>query len=203
MTKVFRSAALAVVPLLTILTACGGHETARGTEQVTMVDYPGYETAAALTAASDVVVRGTVGSLRGTETDDGGDGSGEGLPMLYFNFTVDEVLAGPDPGSSLALAWLNTSDPELSVLTPGDHLIIFAEYVTDTEAPGMTLETAVYVPLSGDNGVLDVTQNAVVARSPFLTSLEGLPQGRQAGASDTEPLQTTLDALRAAVTKYS
>ena len=61
---------------------------------VSAVDGPVYETVEALTANAEVVVLGAVGSVRGTEVDDGGTEGGDGIEVTFSSVTVDEVLAG-------------------------------------------------------------------------------------------------------------
>lgn len=204
-----RRAIFLVVCAALALVGCGETRDAVGTQPTRQVvidgDHMVYGTAAALTSAATIVVRGTVGTLRETEVDDGGDSSGTGFPMAYFNFSVAELLAGPPTESNIVVAWLDKSvdTSDLSALTTGDQVILFAEYVTSASAPGMYSESAVYVPLAGDNGVLDVISNNVVARSPDLTSLEGIPQGKAADTSEGDLLDVPLEDLREVVSRYA
>jgi hypothetical protein len=173
------------------------------------VDKAIYDTAAALTTDADVVVRGTVGALRGKELDDGGLGTGEsdGFPMAFYDFAVAATLAGNAGGGTIVIGWIDDSDGlfgGISALDPGDHVVLFLKAFADEDTPGIETEGSYYAVLSDDNGVLDIEGNNVVARSPLLTSLEGLPAGKRAEESlDGELLTVPLADLEAVVEKYA
>lgn len=184
----------------------GNQESAGNDSEATLIvssDGPVYPAVSDLTANATLVVRGTVGELRATEIDDGGVGDTEGVPMVFFDFEIDDVLAGISSTNNIVVGWLDKSidTSDLSELEEGDVVVMFLNSLTDTIAPGIDTETQWYIPLAGDNGVLDVVANNVVARSPSLTDLEGMPGGRL--ADEEEPLVATLAELEAVVEEYA
>lgn len=163
-----------------------------------------------LTAHSDLVILGTVGDIIARENDRGGDppvdpDSGEpipGIPMAFATVTVDQVLDGRDPGKQIAVGFIDESQvvsEDSSPLAAGDHVLLFLEHRDSTSAPGITVLKEHWVPVSGDNGVLDVEpmSGTVVARSTLLVSLVA-PTGAGQKVSK-EPLQSSLEAIEAAI----
>jgi hypothetical protein len=167
---------LAILLMLTIFMAvrCIG---GRGGDPLTSVQQ--------LTEQSDLVVRGDVGRLRGTEIDDAGDNPTAGPSVAFFDFDIDEVLAGSGGTGTIVFAWPDLATNEMAGFSPieqGDGLVLFLAKPTPDEAPGIDSETGFYVPLAADYAVFDVDGSQVVARSPKVTKLLMKP-----GDDDPEP----------------
>lgn len=189
-----------------LLTGCGALSATSG-QPLSEPDKPRYSTAAELTTAASLVVRGTIGSLRETEVDEGGLTGSDGVPMRFFNVSVSSVLAGSFSGSSLVLGWVDNSSgaySDISALTTGSDVVLFLAYRSDADTPGIQSVGAHYVALSDDNGVLDVVGDNVVARSPVLTSLAGTPtrQGATSQSGSDELFTASLADLAAVVAKH-
>lgn len=152
-----------------------------GSDKVSVeMDYPAYDTVTDLTANADIVVLGTVGKKIGSELDNGGnpevtdEGRPVGTPLSFYSFEVEKVLRGT-PETSLTIAWLDKSrlknDDAISDLTPGQRVVLWLVERTPDQAPGVTTAKDFWVPVSGDNGTMDVAGDHVTARSSALTGL--------------------------------
>ena len=187
-----KRAILAVSALL--LTGC--------LSQSVAADGPTYDTVVALEAEADAVVVATVGELVGKEIDGGGepevDGEGEivGIPMEFWSVDVERVLAGDAP-DTLTVAWIDQRtiriEGRLSEFSVGDELVLYLVHQPADATPGLKSVEDVWVPLSGDNGVMDIDGDKVIARSELLT---GLTSPGKVGV----PLTATVDELESALT---
>ena len=156
-------------------------------------DGPVYESIEALTAEAEVVVLGSIGEVRGSEIDDGGNEDGRGPEITFTSVVVDEVLAGRativQAGDTLAVG--TSAD-----LNEGDEMVLFLEELTPADAPGIDTEDVFYVIIGVEgNGAFDVQDGAVVARSEHVRGLE---------AADDEldgPFTTSIPDLRAFFTE--
>lgn len=166
------------------LSACAG--TSSGA-----ADGPVYESIEALTANAEVVVLGSVGEVRGTEVDDGGNEDVEGIEVRFSSVVVDEVLSGRattvQAGDTLAV---EVSDVP-GELSEGDEMVLFLEELTHAEAPGIDTEDVFYVIIGmNGNGAFDVQDGAVIARSDAV-------RGLAAPSDEIEgPFTTSLGDLR-------
>jgi hypothetical protein len=164
-------------------------------------DGPVYPSVTALTTEADLVVRGVVGELRGTELDDGGDSENSGIEVAFYDFEASQVISGNETSTTIALGWIDQTqiDDGRSTLDYGDELMLFLKHRTQSEAPGIQSETQFYVVVGADNGVFDVDGNNVTARSPYVTTLGGSLKQGPAGLTDDELLTATVPDFIAAV----
>lgn len=191
MTRIERSV-LALVACVS-LASCGD-----GDKLSVSMDYPEYSTVQALNGKAQLVVVGRVGRVLASELDNGGspetadEGGPAGTPLSFYDISVTETLHGEDPGESIVIAWLDRSrladDDQISALNSGDEVILWLVERTPEQAPGVSSVKNFWVPVSGDNGVMDVRGVRAVARSTVLTGVD------RAGS---ERLDTTVDAVRA------
>ena len=176
---------VALVTVASLLCGCGNGATAPGSDGGTAVDQTTtsqvgsgaareWTDITTLAASSDAVVIGTIGEVFATEIDKGGDKSAPGIPMKFFEFRSEETLSGTLQEPSY-LAWLDTGEggsvEGVSQMMPGDRVLIFAELLSSKEMPGIHSVDAALVPLSGDNGVLDVAGDLAIPRFPALNQL--------------------------------
>jgi hypothetical protein len=173
------------------ITGCRG--SSGGDDPGMTADGPIYDSIEALTAAAEVVVLGSVGEVRGTEVDDGGNEDGDGIDVTFTSVTVDEVLSGRattvQAGDTLAVG---VSDAA-SELSEGDEMVLFLEQLTHADAPGIDTEDVFYVIIGIDaNGAFDVQDGAVIARSSNVRGLATVDD-----AESDEPFTTSIPELRA------
>ncbi len=134
-------------------------------------DYAVHGSVSALTYSSDVVVVGRVGSAVAREIDGGGDSEdrpGVGLPMVFHRVEVTRTMSG-SPGRSVIVAWPDSRRVSMEGATPvsaGQELVLFLERLSPAQAPGITSVRDFYVPVSGDNGVFDVSRATPSTRGP-------------------------------------
>ncbi|WP_155990573.1 hypothetical protein [Paraoerskovia marina] len=160
-------------------------------------DYATYDTVLELDQASDATVVVTIGKSVGTDLDDGGEpevddgGSAVGTPMRFYDARVDEVIRGEIP-PEIVVAWLDTdrieSSEPLSAIEPGQQLVRWLDHLEPGDAPGIEIVSDFWVPVSGDNGVMDYSGSKATARSSELTGLTDSDVGGDA-------LEATLDEL--------
>lgn len=180
-----RRIAAAVLFLTLSATSCGeatgpsgsSTPTAQTTQTITEVDYEPYGTVESLSKVSDVVAIGTIGALAGKGLDTGGnDAKGAGVPMLYYEFSVESVISGTNVPSRIVIAWLDGEAlgiTDQGTFSAGQKLILFLDRVSGSSAAAPQGAAGPrFVVLSGDNGVLDVNGASAVARSNHLTRLD-------------------------------
>jgi hypothetical protein len=182
--------ALALTGILLGTAACGGSD-----KMNVEMDYPVYDTVSDLTAHSEIVVLGTVGKKIGSELDNGGDpeltdeGRPMGTPLSFYAFDVEKVLQG-SPETTLTVAWLDKAklkdEDTISDLESGQRVVLWLVQRTPDQAPGVTTAKNFWVPVSGDNGTMDVEGDQVTARSSLLTGLTQKSSTR---------LHTTIESL--------
>ena len=170
------------------LAACGS-----STPTVSM-DYPTDRTVNELDGVADVVVLGQVGDRTSTEYDNGGneevgdEGQPLGTPLAFYDFRVQRVLRGDLSEQSITVEWLDTSaislKEPLSDLKKGQTVVMWLQHLTTAESPGVTSVADFWVPVSGDNGVMDVASGKATARSEVLTGVEKPGQARLSIGAD-------------------
>lgn len=155
-----RAALVAVVATAFVATGSGCSSEPPVTRPKMFSSGPTYSTVADLRLQADVVVVGRVTSIHSHEEDDGGNGTGRGIPLVFYNFEIERSLAGSiDPGATIQLGW---PDPEKVETEEGDGmpgtelLILFADEVSPEEAPGLDTVSSSYFTLGGANGVFTV-----------------------------------------------
>ena len=159
---------------------------------------PGYNSIESLARAADVVVIGTVKSVAGREPYYTGSGSGDvGIPSVFYEVEVNESLQG-NPGDTIIVAQIDNAAADVivsdsgSALNVGERLALFLLHRAGEE---YGLEEFgdidnLYVIVSDDNGMFDVSSNEVAApRAPYLFRT---PEGN-------ETPTFTLDQIRAGV----
>jgi hypothetical protein len=168
--------------------------------RTTIADGPRWSDVTGLARSADAVLLGVVTGVAARELDTGGDASGDGVPMTFFTFRVDQVFAGsPAAGGEVVVGWLDTDKmqtlPPTSELARSQRLVLFATFLTDEETPGLHQVGDIYVPLGFDFGVLDARDQVAMPRRSEVTSLR--PGGPVA---DEWPLSEILRVSRAAAT---
>lgn len=146
-----------------------------GTTKTFEVSAPEYASLVELSKAADVIVTGVVTEVLGTEVDDGSDGSGGGVPVMFYSLEVRDVLKGK-AGSTLVLNWLDTSEVTADFQSPlavGGEVLLYLDEVSHDEAPGIDSFDTTYVALSGDVGTFDVEGGTARARSTVVESVDG------------------------------
>lgn len=152
-------------------------------------DSPIYASVSALARQSDAILVVEVGAVASREFDNGGDDSDgdPGVPMVFWHAEVVDVLVGQwgeEPGEDIRLAWPDVDrepNQDRSRLSAGQVIVLFAKRLTPVDAPGIDTQEVFYVPLGGDNGVLDLEGHQATARSDALVSVsdpEGDTHGR-------------------------
>lgn len=131
-----------------------------------------YPTIEDLSDASDVVVLGTVKSIAGSGVSRGQDGTGGAYPYNLYELDVTEVFKGQvsetlyvyrtDP--SLFGEAPGLTEYPLTTLSVGETVVLYLERVSTDYEPTIpsTLGDTIYVPLSFDNGVFDVTASGPI-----------------------------------------
>jgi len=198
-----------IIPLTLILaTGCGHEVDARsgglsGGRQVS-ADYPSYESMDQLVAASDTTAIARIGEIATREIDDGGTGIAEaGVPMIFYHATLIESLEGPAREKQIIVGWPDLDKMPIegrSSLDDGDMVVLFAQVLTPRDAPGIDTQREFYVPVGGDGGVMDVTGDTAVARSPIV---RGTGTGVDTSSDPNGHLKISLTDLRAAVATLS
>lgn len=187
----------ALVAATITLAACSGPTTQ------SQSDGPLYDSVADLAAEADLVVRGLVGALRGTEVDDGGNSGGGGIPLAFYDFDIGTVIAGSAPNNTIAIAWLDLAktDDGRSALESGDELVLFLDHRTSASAPGIESESDFYVALGADSAVFDVEGANVIARSASVIALKD--GAAVSGGGEPTPLIAPLATFSAVVEEHS
>jgi len=102
--------------------------------------------------------------------------------MAFFDFTVQKVLQGDLTDKTITVEWIDTSKVTLedstSDLKQGQTVVLWLQHLTTQDAPGVTSVSDFWVPVSGDNGVMDVAAGHATARSETLTGLKTPGQER-------------------------
>ncbi|GBD83913.1 hypothetical protein BMS3Abin02_00296 [bacterium BMS3Abin02] len=172
--------------------------------------YAEYSSVEELAAAADVIVVATAGDTahRAVEGDPANPGSG--IPMVYREFSVDDILFDPNgyiEGATFYVSLFDTDKlivDEQSDIKSGQRLLLFLDRVSADEVPAIRPLKQVFSPLSSDNGVFDVNDaNEVTARSPAVTSLrkgESIQDKQPVVGSDGEERPTaTSDVFSASL----
>jgi hypothetical protein len=136
---------------------------------------PVYSTIEALADASDAMVYATVAGKDGVVLDgDSHDPAGL-VPMAVWKLKVESSVSRNAPvGSEISLAVLDSSvgvTDWVSPLKPGDHLAVFLQQAAPTTAAWSKIQRPIFVLVSGDNGVFDVTPAGLQARSVMVETL--------------------------------
>lgn len=183
-----RLLAVAILSLTIVAVGCSpssieprvsGAEPAAGTERVHLFGtHAEYSSIEALAKASDVVVVATVGDdvRRAIEGDP--DVPDSGIPMMYREFSVNEVLSDPSgyvQGDVIYVSLFDTDKlivDEQKAIASGQQLLLFLDRVSVDEVPAIRPLDQVFSPLSSDNGVFDLSSTGeITARSPAVVSL--------------------------------
>jgi len=171
--------------------------------------YAEYSSVEELAAAADVIVVATAGDIarRAVEGDSADPGSG--IPMVYREFSVDDILFDPNgyiEGDTFYVSLFDTDKlivDEQSDIKSGQRLLLFLDRVSADEVPAIRPLKQVFSPLSSDNGVFDVNDaNEITARSPAVTSLrkDNIQDNQPVVGSDGEERPTaTSDAFSASL----
>ena len=118
-----------------------------------------YSSIERLSAASDLVIVGTVKEVVAREVDYGSEGTGEGqgpgLPVVFYEVEVNETLRGK-AGATVIMAAPDVDEismgGEATSLRSGQQVLLF---LVREDAPGITAYDNYYVTVSLDNGVFD------------------------------------------------
>ena len=146
------------------------------TLQRTAAAFKGYTSVTGLAEDADVIVVGTVEGIVGRGWDEGSEGNpAPGIipdehtktPMAFYQVAVSEVLQG-DPGATIIVAridhtirWDNNEKP----LETGQEVLLFLDSIDNPDVFTIFKDRKdLYVPLSLDNGVFEVSDNKAVPR---------------------------------------
>ncbi len=145
-------------------------EKAAQPQQLATVDMPVYHSVGELTAASDVVVIGTVKDVVNHVIDYGQDGKSEevndeGIPAVLYEVEVTEDLKGKTDST----IFVYSIDAEkihgesISVLQDNEKLVLFLAERASKDWPNVPSPSdKFYVMTSFDNGVFDILANGSV-----------------------------------------
>jgi hypothetical protein len=195
--------AVAVIATLLLTPSCGNNAEPGSPPRGGSADYQVYESVASLIRETDATVVVEVAGVASKEYDDGGDDADErGFPMAFWDAEVIDVLepgSGIERGDTVVIGWPDLDEIEMedrSALNAGESVVVFAVRRTPVDAPGIDTQEVFFMPLGGDNGVMDVAQGQATARSDLLTRLSDPP----AGGSEADRLSVSLADLERAVT---
>lgn len=198
------SGAVMAAALLVAMSGCGqgtaGTTSTQGpaSQRIQLdADYPSFPSVLALTSQADAVVVGRVTGILSRERDGGADqpeSSGRGIPMVFYQFAVQEVIKGDVADRDISVGWIDLSlvtTPDVSAIEKSPAVLLFLEHLTSVDAPGISTVTDFFVPLGADNGVFDVSGDVATARSRIVQSL-----GANSAARAALPLSFTLAEIR-------
>ena len=136
---------------------------------------PMYGSVEELSAASEVVVLGTVTRLAGKEVDYGTSGEDKGIPLTFHEVDVHEALKG-ETGGTIVVVTEDTENSDVRNLTPlrvGETVILFLVDRTPEDNLTVTSFNHFYLPIALDNSVFDaVGEGAFRPRTPELFAEE-------------------------------
>ena len=126
-----------------------------------------YSTLEDLSESADVVVLGTVRSIAATGIGRGSEGEGNPMPYTIYELEVQETFKGGVSGT----IYVGRTDPSyfedslvfddapLTKLNTGEKVVLYLRKLNADVEPTIPIEGLdyVYVPLSLDNGVFDVS----------------------------------------------
>lgn len=152
--------------------------------------YESYATIDGLLGASDSAVIGVVGEVVDSFLDDGCDPQTDpstGKPFFYARMDVFEVkverwLSGEPKTEVIRVVSLDPTsvvDPEWTPLESGERLLLF---LVRNNVPCPEGGGELWLPLSADNGVFDVSGDVVFPRSDNVTGLASPAADRASGA---------------------
>ena len=167
-----------------------------------------YSSVEDLTVAADVVVIATA-------SDTARHVSEGGVPVVYREFTVNEVLFDPSgfvKDDTIDVSLFDTDEvitDQQSEIVRGQRLLLFLGQVSAEEVATIKPLTQVFAPLSSDNAIFDVSDSGTItARSRAITGLwtgdtarssstvEVTPEGEEIPQERTSTFTDTLDAVR-------
>ncbi|KAA0233705.1 MAG: hypothetical protein JJLCMIEE_03371 [Acidimicrobiales bacterium] len=116
----------------------------------------------------DLIVEGTVLDSEAIYTSFT-EHDGEILPSgesEWLDLRIEQVIAGtPPPGEVIKVAWAS-GDPAQQPLLPGEHLVLLLVPFNGTSEAG-ELVVEGWVPLAGNEAVVDVVADRGVSRGPY------------------------------------
>jgi hypothetical protein len=159
----------------------------------------------ALTEAADVVVTGVAGDVQERFADNGGDAVNPAVAALLQSFSVDRILKAPAdlPDQSHVTLVLEDIDVSQRVdkrdserIAPGDRLLLF---LRSARGPVNGRLTTALIPLSGDNGMFDVTSDGTAkprsVRVRAFTQAESLAAIRNIDSPTVGPITFSVDGI--------
>ena len=135
-----------------------------------------YSSIEELSAASDLVILGTVEGVAAREVDygtaDPDEREGRGIPTVFYEVAVTETLRGKAEATVIVSAPdvdQVSMGEEATAVRSGQQVLLFLREQTTEDAPGITAYDHFYVTVSLDNGVFDRSGgDLVVPRMPEL-----------------------------------
>ncbi len=135
-----------------------------------------YSSIEELSAASDLVILGTVEGVAAREVDygtaDPDEREGQGFPPVFYEVGVTETLRGKAEATVIVSAPdvdQVSMGEEATAVRSGQQVLLFLREQTTEDAPGITAYDHFYVTVSLDNGVFDCLDgDLVVPRIPEL-----------------------------------
>ena len=162
-----------------------------------------YSSIEELSAASDLVILGTVEGVAAREVDygtaDPDERQGQGIPTVFYEVAVTETLRGKAEATVIVSAPdvdQVSMGEEATALRSGQQVLLFLREQTTEDAPGITAYDHFYVTVSLDNGVFDrLDGDLVVPRIPELFevaeySLDEVLVHLAVARDDDQPLAT-------------
>jgi hypothetical protein len=156
--------------ILGALASCTSNSSKAASPPATFaVDVRPYLSVKELRASSDSVLLGTFGQRTGTQRDNGGNPADtEGIPVAFYEFAVARVLSGRDLGPRVQVVVLDAASSNGDNVAlqpqPGQQVVIFAQELSATNAPGLKLSGPTINAVSENNGVFDVANGRARAR---------------------------------------
>ena len=126
------------------------------------VAMPVYSSLDELSAEADTVVLGTVKSVAAVGLDRSASGQSILRPYTIYEFDVTVPLKGEvDDSIYVFMTDPGAFDAPITKLRKGETLLLYLLERTTDDAPTVTITDRVYVTLSWDNAVFDVSTGAV------------------------------------------
>lgn len=118
-----------------------------------------YPTIDELSGEADIIIVGTVGEIAQKGLDRGRDGTGGPIPYVVYSVAVQEAFKG-DPSDQIYV-FRRTADTfpgqVLTELEKGENVLLYLLERSSVYAPTVTVSDVLYIPISFDNGVFDIS----------------------------------------------
>ena len=197
-TRQNRNASKLVLPAIVALVAAAlvlwlwPREEAASALQFIHADAETYVSIDELASDAAAIVVAVAGQLVAREIDYGttveSERDGEGNPIVFREFSVEEVMTG-GVGETAIVTTFDLDKADQTRFEPGQRVLLFLhKQVSSIDAPGITVVDEFWWPMNLDNGVFDVDGDELKARHPRIFE----PAGGYTNFDDAgEPLGDT------------